>query len=671
MRDRSQWALVALGLLAWSVWRAPTLAAAALSYVGAVLVFGRFTLDLKRRHSGIALLLLAALACLTMGRATLETDQLAGLPTVLADRLRLEADPALAPPVVLADRPQSFYVRSGGARVSLSFGGAQVGAEALGHGLFRADYDPRIHGAPNEVAVIDVDGSLHSRPVARIAPWPHPRRFATLGDEAAAVSEETDELFVVTRTTIARFETGDGPTDCAFLDDGRVLVTHREGVVAIVDREGSRVERDLGGPLVRAAVRGSTIAVARAGERPAILFLEGDLSIAAEIAIPFRPDAFVLHGDAVVIASRGTRALHRYHRTKPGLFAEERRRFLGRPAIDLALDDHLFALVTDFRPDGDAGPNHHIEEQILEIDPATLAIVRRTPAPGSPYAITLRDGRAVVAFAGADHVRPFDGQQLGPPIPADRPVGVADLGDGWIAIASAAAGRITVVGPGGERAVHALGSPDPVRSEGERAFFQSTRKGPACQTCHPDGDSDHSMHDIGHGEPRPTLSALGVARTAPYLRGASYPSLAALEAFTTYVLGGYDQPIEDRAAKLEAYVSSLGRRPRWKGSDPVVVRRGAEAFVRAGCESCHRFPAFTDLAQVPEGFLFPKRGDEIRLLDTPSLIGVAETGPYLTDGRAESLEAVLFEHNEAQRHGDTESLPEDDRTALLAFLRSL
>jgi hypothetical protein len=93
--------------------------------------------------------------------------------------------------------------------------------------------------------------------------------------------------------------------------------------------------------------------------------------------------------------------------------------------------------------------------------------------------------------------------------------------------------------------------------------------------------------------------------------------------------------------------------------------------VRAGCSFCHRFPAFTDLAQYPEGFLFPERREERHLLDTPSLLGVADAAPYLYDGRARTLEQVLFDENRSGRHGDAASLSPSDREALLYFLRSL
>ena len=101
------------------------------------------------------------------------------------------------------------------------------------------------------------------------------------------------------------------------------------------------------------------------------------------------------------------------------------------------------------------------------------------------------------------------------------------------------------------------------------------------------------------------------------------------------------------------------------------LRRGVSAFAKAGCDTCHAFPAFTNLAQLPEGYLFPERASELHLLDVPSLLGVSNTAPYLYDGRAQTLEAVLIDHNQKNRHGDLRGLDDVEQAALLLFLRSL
>jgi cytochrome c peroxidase len=57
--------------------------------------------------------------------------------------------------------------------------------------------------------------------------------------------------------------------------------------------------------------------------------------------------------------------------------------------------------------------------------------------------------------------------------------------------------------------------------------------------------------------------------------------------------------------------------------------------------------------------------------DTPSLIGVYRSAPYLHDGRAESLRDVLTTHNPDDRHGRTSHLTPAQLDDLVEFLKSL
>ncbi|MCK6551011.1 hypothetical protein L6R52_34555, partial [Myxococcota bacterium] len=192
-------------------------------------------------------------------------------------------------------------------------------------------------------------------------------------------------------------------------------------------------------------------------------------------------------------------------------------------------------------------------------------------------------------------------------------------------------------------------------------------------SCHPDAGDDRSLHDIGQAVPRPTLSTRGIARTAPYLRGASYARIGGLEHFAMVILGGWRTDDPGRVAALEAYVASLppvDAEARLVAPDPARLRAGVDAFVRAGCDTCHAFPAFTDLAQYPVPFLFPER-DELELVDTPSLFGVGASAPYLHDARAETLDAVLDDALRGGRHGDVARLTPDERRSLVALLEAL
>jgi cytochrome c peroxidase len=58
-------------------------------------------------------------------------------------------------------------------------------------------------------------------------------------------------------------------------------------------------------------------------------------------------------------------------------------------------------------------------------------------------------------------------------------------------------------------------------------------------------------------------------------------------------------------------------------------------------------------------------------LDVPSLLSVSSTPPYLHDGRARSLRAVITDQNPDNLHGDTRGLSEAEQNDLLTFLKSL
>ena len=57
--------------------------------------------------------------------------------------------------------------------------------------------------------------------------------------------------------------------------------------------------------------------------------------------------------------------------------------------------------------------------------------------------------------------------------------------------------------------------------------------------------------------------------------------------------------------------------------------------------------------------------------DTPSLLGLYRTMPYLHHGRAATLEEVLKKLNPRDEHGSTKHLSEDQTRDLVAFLKSL
>ena len=113
--------------------------------------------------------------------------------------------------------------------------------------------------------------------------------------------------------------------------------------------------------------------------------------------------------------------------------------------------------------------------------------------------------------------------------------------------------------------------------------------------------------------------------------------------------------------------------------------RGAALFARpdVGCAVCHDGPRLTDsegsrLHDVGtcNPLDLPHHADdgarrERCELDTPSLRGVFATAPYLHDGSAATLGAVLSEKNHGDRHGHTAQLTPQELDDLVAYLEVL
>ncbi len=134
---------------------------------------------------------------------------------------------------------------------------------------------------------------------------------------------------------------------------------------------------------------------------------------------------------------------------------------------------------------------------------------------------------------------------------------------------------------------------------------------------------------------------------------------------------------------LATYVASLDRIPRspFRNADGTLTEdaeKGRALFLALGCDSCHKGEDFTD---SPEGKLHDvgtltelsggRLGGELSGLDTPTLLGIWQTAPYLHDGSATTLRDVLITRNPEGKHGDTASLSEAELGQLIAYLEQL
>lgn len=145
---------------------------------------------------------------------------------------------------------------------------------------------------------------------------------------------------------------------------------------------------------------------------------------------------------------------------------------------------------------------------------------------------------------------------------------------------------------------------------------------------------------------------------------------------------GRSQDLDD----LAVYVSSLIRPARspsrkYDGTLSSAALRGKALFLSSElrCADCHVPPRFTDsttnflLHDV--GTLTPASGNRLGGplpgIDTPTLVGLWNTAPYLHDGSALSLESVLVSRNSNDQHGVTSQLSATQVSDLVAYLMSI
>lgn len=692
-RVSSQLALVLGAGFVWAWFPLPTVSALVWAYLALVLVAGFLRRQLRAGEFRIPAELAWPLALLLVGPFAwalhreganlVANSQLEGLVTVYQDRSRGLGPAQIHPVSIRDDQPQVLWARAEAeAQLELRLGdnGPSLSAQAVGPAIWRAVYDPEVHGPLPAEGPLTIDIGASKSTVTAVRAGARPARLSEIpGGGALGVSEETDELLHLDpRGTLRRMAVEDGPIRAVALSATVAAVIHRfsPGVRRIALSSGAALSSwAVPGALIDIAAEDRHVAVL--GREPNRLVVLGPTTEWQQI-LSFSPRRVVSSGspEAWFVEAEVTSTVYRV--TASGVLEVGR---LGRPLYDARplSRDCLEAFVPDYRPLGDAGANHQTSdhrvhlcrgkapeaESTLERDASGTVSGGAGPCSVSPA--------GAIAFIGSDeYALPGRRRQ---PSPISSPNSIASLGGGRWAISSAAVGAIVVLDERGAVLTHhdlaGVESTSAARlRRGERAFREATRSGASCASCHVDADSDRGFHDIGHPTPRPTLSVRGVAGTAPFLRVASYPDLSGLEHFAQTLLGGYQRASSTRALDLVAYVESLPAHPPKRELDPEAWRQGWRAFERAGCPSCHPPPAFTNRAQYPQQVLFPEKASGV-LLDTPSLIGVASSPPYLYDGRAPSLRSIFEEHDPSHRHGRFEALDIEGRARLLRFLEAL
>lgn len=229
----------------------------------------------------------------------------------------------------------------------------------------------------------------------------------------------------------------------------------------------------------------------------------------------------------------------------------------------------------------------------------------------------------------------------------------------------------------------AVGPPvaESIERSGERHFNDATlcfQRWQSCATCHSwdarvDGFNWDLLND-GIGNPKNAKSMLFAHRTPPAM------SMGIRESAETAVRAGFRYiqfaaQTEEVATAVDAYLKSLRPvpSPRLEGGRlSAAAQRGKRVFAdeAVGCADCHSGRDFTDLHSHVVGSENAREPRETRF-DTPTLVELWRTAPYLHDGSAPTVRELFTTRNTQNRHGNTTHLSPTQIDDLVAYLLSL
>jgi cytochrome c peroxidase len=217
--------------------------------------------------------------------------------------------------------------------------------------------------------------------------------------------------------------------------------------------------------------------------------------------------------------------------------------------------------------------------------------------------------------------------------------------------------------------------------KGERLFNDATislQGWQSCASCHSedarvDGLNWDLLND-GIGNPKNTRSLLKAHETPPAMSlGVRDTAETAVRAGLQHIL--FAVPSEDVARPIDAWLKSLKPMPSpliQRGQLSAAAARGRELFnsPQTGCASCHPPGLFTALQSCDVGTAGPTDG-MARAFDTPTLLELWRTAPYLHDGSAATLRDLLTVRNRTDQHGKTSQLTDKQLDDLIEYLLSL
>ncbi len=260
--------------------------------------------------------------------------------------------------------------------------------------------------------------------------------------------------------------------------------------------------------------------------------------------------------------------------------------------------------------------------------------------------------------------------------------------------------------PGGEEITRAAVTKNPLSDElllGKKLFYtalqpMSARSWISCASCHPDGDADGRTWQQPEGL-RNTQPLAGLSWTHPLhwsadrdevqdfehtiqgrlMQGQGFVKRPLPEALGEPI-GGRNKALDALAAYTNSHKYSIS--PYAKGGLTESALRGQQLFFSADtqCATCHSGPMLTDsrpraTTDIVRHDVGTGNDDASELMepayDTPALLGVYRSAPYLHHGKAATLHDVLTTFNKHDKHGNTSNLTDVQIDDLIEFLKAL
>ncbi|MEW5853327.1 MAG: c-type cytochrome [Myxococcota bacterium] len=575
------------------------------------------------------------------------------------DKLLLVASPDHQQ-LIVVDRAQRAVVR----HIPLGVVPSHVVVDENGLALISAEHAHEVH-------VVDPVSGAHLRsmkvgvsPVGLALKEPGVVAVALAGESAVALLDvNTGRVVAKTRLTTPE------PRALAFLPDGKLVVSHlTRPVLSVVDYGSSSVRSvDLHGDRsVLGSMKPTLVTSMTLDERGTVILPHSQANVVGILAPPPDPGCRYYSGcegrSGAVVPS------------------------VTEVAVDLPLAE-TGAACSSCTPDA-------VTVRLLDPNGALP-----TPLHNPVASALVGDGRAIAVLGlGTQNVvivaREGTGVRvLGTAEVGEGPVGMTVTRDGKqlyvfnqfnASISEVDLGSFRVDGtwhsfiPRTFRIAEDVLPPDV--AEGRRLFHTAldprvaANAGASCAACHPGGQADGQTWMTTDG-PRNTPSlGGGLLKTAPFHWRGDVETVEDLNNSTIRPLMGGTGMEARSAVQMAAYLDRLPQTPSTQALYPRApddVERGRRIFEDpvVGCATCHRGEMLTDNLNHDVGTAHSE--DDAAGLQTPSLLGLSRSAPYLHDGSIKTLEQLVDLVVARDRMGQGSQLTRGERADLVAYLESL